>query len=215
MAPARYYNDRGQQKIRATPNLYYGGLHPSIFNSRDIETGFYKDKPFADLQYSIFNSTILPNLNPGSSSTLLYLKNRHNTEASTRISKRIADSKNLFHIGLTLESPPLNPLPGMGCRYTLRLVWYAIFPILSARGALIHNARYALVAGMAHGMQKYLLMLEEGDFFIPIDYRDLRSVSTTVQHKRRHTWSNGFIQLKRLGVRIQRPQKPMCSSHLP
>jgi hypothetical protein len=40
-------------------------------------------------------------------------------------------------------------------------------------GARLHNARYALVAGLALAMGKSLLMLSEGKFLAPIDYRDL------------------------------------------
>jgi hypothetical protein len=40
-------------------------------------------------------------------------------------------------------------------------------------GARLHNARHALVAGITFGMSKKLLMLAEGNFLAPIDYRDL------------------------------------------
>jgi hypothetical protein len=40
-------------------------------------------------------------------------------------------------------------------------------------GAALHNARYSLVAGMAVGMGKPLLMLREGEDVGPIDYREM------------------------------------------
>ena len=48
-------------------------------------------------------------------------------------------------------------------------------------GAEIHNARCALIAGLARGMQKPLLMLADGDYMAPIDYRDLLFIYTNAQ----------------------------------
>lgn len=53
-------------------------------------------------------------------------------------------------------------------------------------GALLHNARYALVAGLAHGMHRPLLMLAEGNFSVPIDYRDLLKQYQTASEAERH-----------------------------
>ena len=41
------------------------------------------------------------------------------------------------------------------------------------RGSAIHNARASLVAGLAKGMGKPLLMLAESDYESALDYRDL------------------------------------------
>jgi len=62
-------------------------------NSRDIEQAFYKESPYSDLKSTIFEMAIYPNLPQGNQSKLVYLKNKHNTEASTRISKRVEDSR--------------------------------------------------------------------------------------------------------------------------
>ncbi len=49
-------------------------------------------------------------------------------------------------------------------------------------GADLQTARYALVAGMAFGFDKPLLMLSEGNILTPIDYRDLlKSYSTATE----------------------------------
>lgn len=46
--------------------------------------------------------------------------------------------------------------------------------IATARtGSEVHNIRAAFVAGLAMGMEKALLLLQEGDDPVPIDYRDL------------------------------------------
>ena len=48
------------------------------------------------------------------------------------------------------------------------------------KGADLQTARHALVCGMAHGSGIPLLMLAEGDFLSPIDYREyLKHYNTT------------------------------------
>jgi hypothetical protein len=47
--------------------------------------------------------------------------------------------------------------------------------------AAVHNARAALIAGLAHGMQRPLLMLAEEDYASPIDYRDLLFIGSNVK----------------------------------
>lgn len=49
-------------------------------------------------------------------------------------------------------------------------------------GALVHNARCALVAGMAMAQQKSVLLIAEGAWNQPIDYRDLVASYTTLSH---------------------------------
>jgi hypothetical protein len=59
--------------------------HTPYCNSRDIEQAFYRDSPYSDLSSTIFDIAIRPNLPQGNRSKLVYLKNKHNTEASIRI----------------------------------------------------------------------------------------------------------------------------------
>jgi nucleoside 2-deoxyribosyltransferase len=70
-------------------------------NSRDIETKFYSDRPYTDLDKTIFERSIKPNLVSGRPPQLLYLKSRHNTDANIRISKRVDDSK----ISVIIDDP--------------------------------------------------------------------------------------------------------------
>ena len=137
----------------------------------DIQGKFYTDAPYQNLDKTIFKESIEPNLVLGQVPTILYLKSRHETEPSRQISKKINKSK----IPQIVDDPRESAVQS--------LTWYGT-QIYSARavvchftnpereGAQLHNARCALVSGLAKGMGKELLMLEEGDFFIPIDYRD-------------------------------------------
>jgi hypothetical protein len=141
-------------------------------SSRDVEAAFYRDEPYSDLENTIFNTAIKPNLKGTSKTTLLYLKNKHNTEASIRVTKRIGETK----IPVIVDDPgesAVQPLTWYGAQIYGSAGVVCHFTNPQREGAILHNARYALVAGMAFGMSKSLLMLEEGDFFIPVDYRDV------------------------------------------
>lgn len=52
-----------------------------------------------------------------------------------------------------------------------------IIPLLSSNrsDADVHNIRAAFLSGLAHGMEKLLLLLQSGDDPVPLDYRDLVS----------------------------------------
>ena len=63
-------------------------------------------------------------------------------------------------------------------------------------GAPLHNARHALVSGMTYGMDVRLLMLSEGNFLAPIDYRDLLCHYETADEAEAHLngWLSGIEQ---------------------
>ena len=116
-----------------------------------------------------------------SPSNLLYLRGRHETNADIKITKRIGAG----------PIPQIVDDPKESASQTL--TWYGT-QVYSAHcvvchmanperdGALLHNARYSLVAGLAFGLGKPLLMLSEGQYVSPIDYRELlRHYETTAQ----------------------------------
>jgi hypothetical protein len=53
--------------------------------------------------------------------------------------------------------------------------WGVIVPLVASirNDALVHNLRAAFVAGLASGLQKQLLLFQDGDGPVPLDYRDL------------------------------------------
>jgi len=140
-------------------------------NSNDIVTAFYKDKPLDDISTTIFKQSIEPSLLPEDEESFLFLKGRHNTEASNKMSQELDKYK--FRI--------ITDDPRESSAQTI--TWYGVnvyksFGVLcllsdpEREGALLINARYALVAGMAYGFNKPILMMTEGDYLSPIDYRD-------------------------------------------
>lgn len=149
-------------------------------NSEEIEAAFYKDQPFSDLERTIYKDSIEPSLEPGERSTLLYLKSRHDTDASRRVSKRVENPKIRVIVNDPKESS-VEPLTWYGTKvYSVEGV-VCHFTGQEREGANLHNARYAFVAGMSFGMDKKLLMLEEGTSFVPIDYRDILMKYQTAQ----------------------------------
>jgi hypothetical protein len=147
-------------------------------NSIDIVNAFYKEQPYRDLSNTIFKQVIKPSLSPQANSTLFYLKSRHDTEPSVRLSKRIQKTPIPLRVNDPRESA-VEPLSSYGVQVYAAEGVICHFTSPEREGARLHNARYALVAGMAFGMRKSLLMLAEGDFLAPIDYRDLlRQYST-------------------------------------
>jgi hypothetical protein len=141
-------------------------------NSHEINSRFLAERPFDDLRNTIFENSIKPGLTPTTRDTLLYLKSAHDIEASVRVSRRL-DASALQVITDDPKESGVQTLAWYGKQlYTAQaVVCHLTSP--DREGGRLHNARYALVAGMAYGMDKPLLMLAEGDFLAPVDYRDL------------------------------------------
>ena len=142
-------------------------------NSRDIIRHFYQDRPYEDVSKTIFAQSIQPVLPAATHNfQILYLKSVNENEAAIRIARRLQDSR----LPQIVDDPRESPIQA--------LTWYAKQVYLSAgvichltdpqrERAMISNARAAFVAGMAHALGKRILMLIEGEYLAPIDYRDL------------------------------------------
>ena len=149
-------------------------------NTEQIIKSFFMDQPHLSLEQTIFKQSIEPMLSPESSrGSILYLKSRHDTEASVRVSRTLEDSE----IPLVINDPKETSIQA--------LYWYGQ-QLWNARGVVthfissaregfrIHNARYALISGLAAGFERETLMLtEQSDMLSPMDYRDLMRHYTT------------------------------------
>jgi hypothetical protein len=147
-------------------------------NSRHIVEGFYRDAPYKTLDNTLYRATIGSILKPGDKKRLLYLKSVTDTEASVRLSR------------LALRSPVPLIVDDPAEVSTQTLTWYAqesnnAFAVLAHllspyyERCRLHNAKCAVVAGLAYGMDKPILMLAQAPFTAPIDYRDLARVHIT------------------------------------
>ena len=153
--------------------------HVPCCNSREIISGFYEDNPVEDIENTIFHTAIEPNLMPGGYHSILYLKSQHENQAAMRMS-------NLLQKRLPQKIILDDPLEST----VQSLTWYACrvfgcnglvchFTNPEREGAYLQTARHALVCGMAHGSGIPLLMLAEGEFLSPVDYRDYLKHYTT------------------------------------
>lgn len=123
---------------------------------------------------------------------LFFLKNIHQTEAAVKITRRINKS--------TLQKVVDDPTE-VGKQ---PFAWYAqnvaeSFAVIShfsdkdRSGWRLHNAKQALISGMAHGLQRHLLMIADTPYITPVDYRDLLFVAPTSRQAELHvdSWLKG------------------------
>ena len=157
----------------------------SCCNSQDIVSGFYKDEPFADIENTIFRAPIEPNLKPYS---ILYLKSQHENQAALHMSNLLQER---FPEKIIVDAPNKPAVQSLadygnlvfGCN---GLICHFTNP--EREGAHLQTARHALICGMAHGFEKPLLMLAEGEFLPPIDYRDF------LQHYKIASEALGYLE---------------------
>jgi hypothetical protein len=76
----------------------------SYANSQDIVNRFFRDRPYDDLTGTVWGNHIQPLLKPRDSSSLVYLKNRHETEGARWVNETVAryQKKGLL---FTLDDP--------------------------------------------------------------------------------------------------------------
>lgn len=148
------------------------GYRPYTGSPQIIES-FFKDSPFLDLDETIFKRSIELNLGPQSPDPqILYLKSKYDTDASLRVNRSLEDS------GISIKMSDPNESAVQTLYWYAQQLWNSIGLVThfvsSARdGFKLHNARYALVSGLAAGLHVNTLMLSEhSDILAPMDYRD-------------------------------------------
>ena len=144
----------------------------SCCNSRDIVSGFYEDNPVADIENTIFRTAIEPSLQPDSYHSILHLKSQHENEAAMRMSSLLRKKLSNRIIVDDPSETTVHSLAWYGSRVFGCDGLVCHFANPAREGTYLQTARHALVCGMAHGFRKPLLMLAEGDFLAPVDYRD-------------------------------------------
>lgn len=141
-------------------------------NHYEIVNGFYRDRPYEATKPTLYEMHVGRFLRLEKRQHLLYLKSRHQIQASVEIDDEVASLRYPVVIDDPLESTARS------------LSWYAQnvhnsyavachFTNFERDDATVVNARYALIAGMAFAESKPLLMLSEGDTSGSIDFRDI------------------------------------------
>ncbi|MCX6831779.1 MAG: hypothetical protein NT028_06520 [candidate division Zixibacteria bacterium] len=154
-------------------------------NSAQIIDQFYREQPWADLETTIYSECIEPNITPGGLGHLLYLKSKQETEASIQITTGLQSSK----CPLIIDDPSESTTPtltwfGVQVANSLGVLCHLTNP--EREGAILQTAKQALVAGMAWALKKRLMMLAEGDFLAPVDYRHLLKRYTSAKQAQAH-----------------------------
>jgi hypothetical protein len=163
------------------------GYSPYV-NSEQIIKAFFKESPHETLGETIFKQSIEPTLAPPTPANgLLYLKSRHDTEASVRVSRVLQDSD----LPIIVDDPretSVQPLYWYAQKLLETLGVVVHFLSVVREGFRLHNARYALVSGLARGFELPVLMLtEQSDFLSPMDYRDSMQYYTTPSEAAKNT----------------------------
>jgi len=149
-------------------------------NSREIAEAFYRERPYEDLESTIYRDTIESVISVRERSGLLYLRSGIETDASIKLSIKVHGSK----IPYVIDDPSEVRIQ--------TLSWYAqkvhntyavIAHFLSHEhtGSRLHNAKNSFVSGLAQGFGKPLLMLAHEPYESPIDYRDLLKTHETAR----------------------------------
>ena len=166
----------------------------SCCNSQNIVSGFYENNPVEDMENTIFRTAIEPILTPSGSDSILYLKSQHENQAALHMTNLLQER---FPEKIIVDAPNKPAVQSLadygnlvfGCN---GLICHFTNP--EREGAHVQNVRQALVCGMAHGFEKPLLMLAEGEFLPPIDYRDF------LQHYDTAPQALGYLKEWLLGV---------------
>lgn len=142
--------------------------------SEDIVGSFMEERP--DLQgEALFESILQPQLKAGRPPSIFYLAEPGQTDAGRAVVNLLSE-RTSGDLPLTSADPreaSVQTLPWFTQHlYTAEVV---VVHLASSRrsGSAPHNARASLVAGLAKGMNKPLLMLAESDYVSALDYRDL------------------------------------------
>jgi hypothetical protein len=146
-------------------------------NSQDVIRRFYEDQPYLTRERTVYRDIFdSPVRSP--QSRLLYLKSLIETDACIKMSRRVARAR----FSVTVDDPKemrLQPLSWYARNAHTSLGVVAHFLSENHSDALMHNAKLALISGMALGFGKPLLMLAHEPYTSPLDYRDLLKTHST------------------------------------
>jgi hypothetical protein len=110
--------------------------------------------------------------------TIFYMPLNHATDASRTLTRRLdAAARKNWHIN-PADTSEIGPAP---VSWYLPNIWAASAAVIHfaaprRNNAAIHNARAALVAGIAYGLGKQVLMVAEDEYESPFDYQDILQI---------------------------------------
>jgi hypothetical protein len=148
--------------------------YASYANSDDIVGQFYREEPYKKLDQNLYDELLRAAGPASKKDAMLYLRCDVNTDASMRIARRVSSGP----IPSVIDDPQevrLQPFSWYVQQVTSAFAIVCHFLSTEYQNWEVLNAKHALVAGLAHGRAKPLLMLAHEPYASPLDYRDLRS----------------------------------------
>ena len=157
-----------------------GAGYNTYSNSEDLVSSFFADDVDSTLDKTLLGDHYRRRRAKAENPTLLFVKPSINPEPVMTSTRFLEQS--YFRYGLIIDDPEELRAP--------TLQWYAS-KIFTADAVLLHllsreqigykghNAKCAIVAGMAHGFGVPLLMTVAAPFETPVDYRDLMKIYNT------------------------------------
>ena len=174
--------------------IYYGLIgsgYVKYNNSNDLAEAFLRDNPTRDVDQTLLGTQFRSPPSRQENPVLLYVKPPVNTNAVITTSDVIDNS--IFSNSIITDDPVENAYS--------TLEWYAgtlgiadavLCHLLGNNqiGHLEHNAKCSLVAGVARGFERELLMLAQKPFDSPIDFRSLLVLHETAEECKvaAHSW---------------------------
>ncbi len=197
------------QNAASNYKRFYTGMlgagYSTYENHGTLATSFLEDRPWRTLEQHLLGETYRNRAPLSEDPTLLYVKPRYDSDSVLAVRERISES--VFARSPILDDPREND--------GATLEWYAdkiseadvvLIHLLADNneGSSAHNAKASFVAGLAHGMDKQLLMLAHMPFTCPTDYQMLLQRHETSHQclMRFDSWVDSFKPSRR---RARRP----------
>ena len=157
--------------------------YASYGNSYELRDKFLEEQPYTDLSSTIYDDIFKAIVeNHRTESGLFYLKCGINTDASVQLTRKLNESQ----LEIIVDDPDEVPIQS--------IEWYAqnIFQAYAVvaqfagenhaiESSTIRNGKHSLIAGLAYGFEKPILMLAHAPFQPPVDYRHLLQIHKTAR----------------------------------
>jgi hypothetical protein len=182
-------------RFRLLSSILYRGWT----TSDDIRTSFLKDQPhLADV--TIYDQLIEPSLtDEPRGAAIFYVPMAVDTDAGSAVTRRLAIESNQGVRLITADptESSLSPLSWYAQKANESAATIVHFSAERRTLAPLRNARAALIAGLATGLERPVLMLAEEDYSAPIDYQD------RLQHYRSSDQAYAFVDEWLAGLQIR------------
>ena len=181
--------------------------YTSWTNIENLKVAYFRLRPDHS-ERTLYDDLIEPSLEASNPDSIFYVPAFHNTEPARRVGNRL-ERERYRGIHLVTADPTesgLSPLEWYAAKAYETYCTIVHFESPRRSLASLHNPRSALIAGMARGLDRPVLMLAEEDYSGPLDYENTLSVYTQADACERllDEWLAGLELRPRSGTRAQR-----------